>query len=93
MQEKIQKILSDRHASFSVLLSNGLMDIWGSAMLNIKSEGYTIKCNEPRVADSQKFSDTIHIEIPYGHSTEFLIQSSRSALILRAQDNWSVLCA
>ncbi|XP_031494500.1 uncharacterized protein LOC116260355 isoform X3 [Nymphaea colorata] len=88
MQEKFQKILSDRHASFSVLLSNGLMDIWGSATLNIKSEGYTIKCNEPRVADSQKFSDNIYIEIPYGHSTEFLIQSSRSALILRAQDNW-----
>ncbi|CAN6482822.1 unnamed protein product [Victoria cruziana] len=88
MQERIEKILHDGHVSFSVSVSTGLMDIWEPATFKIKRRGYTIKGSEPRGTYSHDFSDTIHIQIPHGHSPELLINSSRETLILRAEDNW-----
>ncbi|KAG0498388.1 hypothetical protein HPP92_003079 [Vanilla planifolia] len=88
MQEQIEKTLSAGHASFEVALSARYLDIWEEAVLAIKREGYSIKCNGPRgVVVTEKFLPTTIVTIPYGHTKEFSIQSS-DAYILRTGDSW-----
>lgn len=90
MQEQIEKTLSAGHQSFEVALSARYLDIWEQAVLAIKREGYSIKCNGPRgVVVTEKFLPATTITIPYGHVTEFSIQCSNGAeYLLRARDSW-----
>ncbi|XP_058091666.1 uncharacterized protein LOC131237736 isoform X2 [Magnolia sinica] len=77
MQEEIEKTLFIGHTSFEVSLSAGCLDIWEPAILAIKREGYSIKCNGPRgVVITEKFSPSIAVTIPCGQTAEFSIVSS-----------------
>ncbi|XXG85234.1 hypothetical protein AAC387_Pa11g0349 [Persea americana] len=77
MQRQIEKTLSDGQKSFEVLLSAGHLDTWDPAILAIKREGYSIKCNGPRgVVVTEKFSRSTYVEIPYGFPTGFTVHSS-----------------
>lgn len=89
MQERIEKTLSIGHASFEVSLSAGCLDIWEPAVLAIKREGYSIKCNGPRgVVVTEKFSQSTAVTIPYGQATEFSILSSTGTeYLLRTTDS------
>lgn len=90
MQEQIEKTLSAGHASYEVALSARFLDIWEQAVLAIKREGYSIKCNGPRgVVVTEKFLPTTAISIPYGQPTEFSILCSNGAeYLLRTRDSW-----
>lgn len=89
MQEQIEKTLLIGHTSYEVSLSAGYLDIWEPAILAIKREGFSIKCNGPRgVVVTEKFSRSIIVEIRYGHPTEFSIHSSTgNEHLLRAAAN------
>ncbi|KAK1280177.1 hypothetical protein QJS04_geneDACA002853 [Acorus gramineus] len=77
MQEQIEGILSIGHTSYYVSLSAGVLDIWEQAILAIKREGYSIKCDGPRgVVVTEKFSPNTATTIPYGYPTEFVIHGS-----------------
>ncbi|XXG83895.1 hypothetical protein AAC387_Pa10g1543 [Persea americana] len=77
MQEQIEKSLSVGRTSFEVKLSAGCLDIWERAVLAIKREAYSIKCNGPRgVVVTEKFSPSTSVTIPYGEATGFIIYSS-----------------
>ncbi|OVA07595.1 hypothetical protein BVC80_8965g25 [Macleaya cordata] len=74
MQEQIEKTLYSGHASYEVSLAVGYLDIWEPAILAIKREGYSIKCNGPRgVVVTEKFLPITTVTIPYGHPTAFSI--------------------
>ncbi|KAI0491746.1 hypothetical protein KFK09_026006 [Dendrobium nobile] len=90
MQEQLEKTHSVGHASYEVALSARYLDIWEQAVLAIKREAYSIKCNGPRgVVVTEKFLPNTTITIPYGHVTEFSIQCSNGAeYLLRARDSW-----
>ncbi|KAM3405729.1 hypothetical protein ACQJBY_000004 [Aegilops geniculata] len=80
MKELIKKILSAGHVSYEVLLPVRFIDMWEPAVLAIKREGYSIKCNGQRgVVVTEKFQQATAINIPYGHPTEFSIQSADGA--------------
>jgi hypothetical protein len=52
--------------------------MWGPAVLAIKREGYSIKCNGQRergVVITEKFQHATGINIPYGTLSEFSITS------------------
>ncbi|VAH11972.1 unnamed protein product [Triticum turgidum subsp. durum] len=80
MKELIKKVLSAGHVSYEVLLPVRFIDMWEPAVLAIKREGYSIKCNGQRgVVITEKFQQATAINIPYGHPTEFSIQSADGA--------------
>ncbi|KQK08171.1 hypothetical protein BRADI_2g40100v3 [Brachypodium distachyon] len=80
MKELIKKILSIGHVSYEVLLPVRFLDMWESAVLAIKREGYSIKCNGQRgVVVTEKFQQATAINIPYGRPDEFSIQSADGA--------------
>ncbi|XP_047089581.1 uncharacterized protein LOC124701545 isoform X1 [Lolium rigidum] len=80
MKELIRKILSIGHVSYEVLLPVRFIDMWEPAVLAIKREGYSIKCNGQRgVVVTEKFQQATAINIPYGRPIEFLIQSADGA--------------
>jgi len=77
MKELIKKILSIGHVSYEVLLPVRFIDMWEPAILAIKREGYSIKCNGQRgVVITEKFQQATAINIPYGRPIEFSIQSA-----------------
>ncbi|KAJ6814149.1 uncharacterized protein M6B38_140130 [Iris pallida] len=77
MHEQIERTFSIGHMSYEVSLSVNYIDMWEQAILAIKREGYSIKCNGPRgVVVTEKFLPTTAITIPYGHPTEFSIQTA-----------------
>uniref|UniRef100_A0ACD5ZAB2 Uncharacterized protein n=8 Tax=Avena sativa TaxID=4498 RepID=A0ACD5ZAB2_AVESA len=79
MKELIKKILSIGHVSYETLLRERFTDMWEPAVLAIKREGYSIKCNGQRgVVITEKFQQATDINIPYGYGnrTEFSIQSA-----------------
>ncbi|KAG9449990.1 hypothetical protein H6P81_009955 [Aristolochia fimbriata] len=92
MQGQIEKTLSAGHVSYEVSLSAGCLDIWEPAILAIKREGYSIKCNGPRgVVVAEKFFPTTSVTIPFGHSTEFSVLSSSGVeYLLRTADSSSL---
>ncbi|KQK07940.1 interleukin-1 receptor-associated kinase 1 isoform X2 [Brachypodium distachyon] len=80
MKELIKTSLSIGHASYEVLLPVRYLDMWEPAVLAIKREGYSIKCNGQRgVVITEKFQQATAINIPYGRPTEFSIQSADGA--------------
>ncbi|CAM0958966.1 unnamed protein product [Alopecurus aequalis] len=80
MKELIKKILSIGHVSYEVLLPVRFIDMWEPAVLAIKREGYSIKCNGQRgVVVTEKFQQATTINIPYGRPIEFSIQSADGA--------------
>ncbi|XP_074579917.1 uncharacterized protein LOC141836348 isoform X2 [Curcuma longa] len=88
MQEKIKRTLSSGHATYDVSLSTRYLDIWETAILAIKKEGYSIKCIGPRgVVVTEKFKKNTTISIPYGHPTEFLIQEASGEYLLRTEES------
>ncbi|XP_020268739.1 uncharacterized protein LOC109844188 isoform X2 [Asparagus officinalis] len=89
MQKQIENTLSIGHISYEVHLSAKYLDIWEQAVLAIKREGYSIKCNGPRgVVVAEKFQSTTTITIPYGHPMEFSIQCANGdEYLLRAKDS------
>ncbi|XP_077244076.1 uncharacterized protein LOC143884411 isoform X2 [Tasmannia lanceolata] len=91
MLEQIQKILSVGITSFDVELSEGCLDIWEEAILAIKREGYSIKCNASRgVVVTEKFMPSTAVTIPYGNATEFsILSSSGTERCLRTTDSRS----
>ncbi|KAL6865180.1 hypothetical protein ACP4OV_016331 [Aristida adscensionis] len=79
-KELIKKILSIGHVSYEVLLPVRFLDMWEPAVLAIKREGYSIKCNGQRgVVVTEKFQQATAINIPYGRPTEFSILSADGA--------------
>uniref|UniRef100_A0ACD5YXN5 Uncharacterized protein n=3 Tax=Avena sativa TaxID=4498 RepID=A0ACD5YXN5_AVESA len=79
MKELIKKNLSIGHVSYETLLRERFTDMWEPAVLAIKREGYSIKCNGQRgVVITEKFQQATDINIPYGYGsrTEFSIQSA-----------------
>ncbi|XP_043706260.1 uncharacterized protein LOC122655933 isoform X2 [Telopea speciosissima] len=88
MQEQIEKTLYSGHASYEVSLSAGYLDIWEPAILAIKKEGFSIKCNGPRgVVVTEKFQPSTTVTIPFAHAIEFSILSSGGAEHLLRTDN------
>ncbi|XP_042379016.1 uncharacterized protein LOC121971690 isoform X7 [Zingiber officinale] len=87
MQEKIKRTLSSGHATYDVSLSTRYLDIWETAILTIKKEGYNIKCIGPRGVVTEKFQKNTTISIPYGHPTEFLIQEASGEYLLRTEES------
>ncbi|RCV16175.1 hypothetical protein SEVIR_3G119000v4 [Setaria viridis] len=79
-KELIKKILSMGHVSYEVLLPVRFLDMWEPAVLAIKREGYSIKCNGQRgVVVTEKFQQSMTINVPYGRPTEFSIVSADGA--------------
>ncbi|RLN29766.1 uncharacterized protein C2845_PM05G26640 [Panicum miliaceum] len=79
-KELIKKILSTGHVSYEVLLPVRFLDMWEPAVLAIKREGYSIKCNGQRgVVVTEKFLQAMAINIPYGRPDEFSIVSADGA--------------
>ncbi|OQU86515.1 hypothetical protein SORBI_3003G102400 [Sorghum bicolor] len=82
-KELIKRTLEIGHVTYEVqvqLPQVRFLDIWEPAVLAIKREGYSIKCNGQRgVVITEKFQQGTAIHIPYGHPTEFLITSAASA--------------
>lgn len=91
MQEHIERTLNIGQVSFEVSLSARVLDIWEHAILAIKREGYSIKCNGPRgVVVTEKFVQATIISIPYGQPTELIIQcASGDEYLLRTDENSS----
>jgi len=79
-KELIKKILSTGHVSYEVLLPVRFLDMWEPAVLAIKREGYSIKCNGQRgVVVTEKFQQAMAINVPYGRPNEFSIVSADGA--------------
>lgn len=79
-KEHIKKILSLGHVSYEVLLPVRFLDMWEPAILAIKREGYSVKCNGQRgVVVMEKFQQAMTINIPFGRPTEFSILSADGA--------------
>ncbi|GJM94244.1 hypothetical protein PR202_ga10874 [Eleusine coracana subsp. coracana] len=79
-KELIKKILSIGHVSYEVLLPVRFLDMWEPAVLAIKREGYSIKCNGQRgVVVTEKFQQATVINIPFGRPNEFSIISADGA--------------
>ncbi|KAI3970497.1 hypothetical protein MKX01_024144 [Papaver californicum] len=77
MQEQIEKTLHSGHASYEVSVAVGFLDIWEPAILAIKREGYSIKCNGPRgIVVTEKFLPITTVTIPYGSPTSFSISGA-----------------
>ncbi|WOK93497.1 hypothetical protein Cni_G02195 [Canna indica] len=88
MQEQIRRTHSIGHVSYDVSLSARFLDIWEPAILAIKKEGYSIKCNGPRgVVVTEKFQQNTTVTIPYGHPTEFLIQDNSGEYLLKTEES------
>ncbi|KAM6563148.1 hypothetical protein CsatB_023146 [Cannabis sativa] len=74
MQNHIEKILHNGHASYKVLYSSGYLDIWEPATLAIKRDAYSIKSSSANgVVLTEKFSPSTIVAIPYGSLAEFNI--------------------
>ncbi|KAF8723972.1 hypothetical protein HU200_020975 [Digitaria exilis] len=79
-KELIKKTLEIGHVTYEVqvqLPQVRFLDMWEPAVLAIKREGYSIKCNGQRgVVITEKFQQATAINIPYGRQTEFSIISA-----------------
>ncbi|PUZ57659.1 hypothetical protein GQ55_5G447600 [Panicum hallii var. hallii] len=78
-KELIKKTLEIGHVTYEVQvqLPVRFLDMWEPAVLAIKREGYSIKCNGQRgVVITEKFQEATAIKIPYGRQTEFSIISA-----------------
>uniref|UniRef100_A0ACD5VF53 Uncharacterized protein n=1 Tax=Avena sativa TaxID=4498 RepID=A0ACD5VF53_AVESA len=79
-KELIRKTLEAGHVSYQVQLPQvRFLDMWEPAVLAIKREGYSIKCNGQRgVVLTEKFQQATAINIPSGfeRATEFVIVSA-----------------
>lgn len=96
MHSCIEKTLYSGHASYKVSLSTRYLDIWESATLAIKRDGYSIKVNGPGgVLVSEKFSQSTIVTIPYGSPTEFSILDSRGVehLLKAENDQGDINCS
>ncbi|CAO2161827.1 unnamed protein product [Urochloa humidicola] len=76
-KELIKKTLAIGHVTYEIqvqLPQVRFLDMWEPAVLAIKREGYSIKCNGQRgVLITEKFQQATSIQIPYGRQTEFSI--------------------
>ncbi|WVZ71921.1 hypothetical protein U9M48_020450 [Paspalum notatum var. saurae] len=85
-KELIKKTLEIGHVTYEVQVQLPyripqqqvrFLDMWEPAVLAIKREGYSIKCNGQRgVVITEKFQQETAIYIPHGSSTEFSITSA-----------------
>ncbi|CAO2204962.1 unnamed protein product [Urochloa humidicola] len=79
-KELIKKTFAIGHVTYEVqvqLPQVRFLDMWEPAVLAIKREGYSIKCNGQRgVVITEKFQQATAIQIPYGRPTEFSIISA-----------------
>ncbi|XP_047054957.1 uncharacterized protein LOC124661144 [Lolium rigidum] len=79
-KELIKKTLEAGHVSYQVQLPQvRFLDMWEPAVLAIKREGYSIKCNGQRgVILTEKFQQESAINIPWGYdrAKEFVIVSA-----------------
>ncbi|XP_010230339.1 uncharacterized protein LOC100836432 isoform X2 [Brachypodium distachyon] len=78
-KELIKRTLEVGNVSYQVQLPVKFIDMWEPAVLAIKREGYSIKCNGQRgVVLTEKFQQATAINIPPGYerATEFLIVSA-----------------
>ncbi|KAL6847736.1 hypothetical protein ACP4OV_021864 [Aristida adscensionis] len=81
-KELIKRTLEIGHVTYEVQvqLPVRFLDMWEPAVLAIKREGYSIKCNGQRgIVITEKFQQATAISIPYGHPTEFSITSADAA--------------
>ncbi|TVU22275.1 hypothetical protein EJB05_31959 [Eragrostis curvula] len=78
-KELIKRTLEIGHVTYEVQVQMPVrfLDMWEPAVLAIKREGYSIKCNGQRgVLITEKFQQATLINIPYGRLTEFSITSA-----------------
>ncbi|XP_062191403.1 uncharacterized protein LOC133895251 isoform X2 [Phragmites australis] len=78
-KEVIKRTHEIGHVTYEVLvqLPVRFLDMWEPAVLAIKREGYSIKCNGQRgVVITEKFQQATAINIPHGRPTEFSITSA-----------------
>ncbi|KAF8724793.1 hypothetical protein HU200_020728 [Digitaria exilis] len=76
-KEHIKKILSTGHASYEVLLPVRFLDMWEPAVLAIKREGYSIKCNGQRgVVVTEKFQQAMTVWFPKSSSLKLLCDNN-----------------
>ncbi|KAF8087580.1 hypothetical protein N665_0578s0032 [Sinapis alba] len=88
MQSHIEKNLHSGHASYTVSVATGFLDIWEEATLSIKKEGYSIKCNNDIIV-AEKFSSSTVVTIPFGQPAEFVIAASDGSEYSVRADNGS----
>ncbi|GJN06065.1 hypothetical protein PR202_ga23750 [Eleusine coracana subsp. coracana] len=78
-KELIKRTLEIGHVTYEiqVQLPVRFLDMWEPAVLAIKREGYSIKCNGQRgVVITEKFQQATVISIPSGSLSEFSITSA-----------------
>ncbi|CAN6163677.1 unnamed protein product, partial [Urochloa humidicola] len=77
-KEYIKRTFEIEHVTYEVQvqLPVRILQLWEPAVLVIKKDGYSIKCNgQSGVVISEKFQHVTTIKIPYGQPTEFSITS------------------
>ncbi|KAG9147445.1 hypothetical protein Leryth_020424 [Lithospermum erythrorhizon] len=94
MQNCIKRTYDNGHASYSVSMSIGYIDMWEPATLSIKKNSYSIKSNgSSGVVVSEKYSQSIIVSIPFGSLMEFSIMDSRGEeRLLRADSTETNFC-
>ncbi|XP_010243004.1 PREDICTED: uncharacterized protein LOC104587195 isoform X2 [Nelumbo nucifera] len=90
MKEQVESALYSGHASYEVSLSAGYLDIWEPAILTLKKEGFSMKCNGPRGVFTEKFLPSTVVTIPLGHPTAFSILSDGTEHLLQTKDSSSL---
>ncbi|GKV25432.1 hypothetical protein SLEP1_g34872 [Rubroshorea leprosula] len=89
MQTHVVKTHQNGHVSYEVSLSTRYLDIWESATLTIKREGYSIKgSGASGIVVTEKFSPNTVVTIPFGDPTHFsIIGSSGVNYLLRVESS------
>lgn len=89
MQNIIRRNLHDGQASFRISQPVGYLDMWESATMVVKKEGFSIKGSGSNSSLlMEKFSPAPTVIVPFGYPTEFsIIGSSGVENLLRAEND------
>ncbi|XP_017242292.1 uncharacterized protein LOC108214672 isoform X2 [Daucus carota subsp. sativus] len=88
MHNIIRRNLQAGQASYRISQSVGYLDMWESAILVVKKEGFNIKGTGSSTSlVTEKFSSATSVVVPCGHPTEFSIISGGVEYHLQAENS------
>ncbi|XP_073111623.1 uncharacterized protein [Elaeis guineensis] len=80
MQQEIEGFISAGRALFNVLLLMDSSEDWEPTVLTLKRSSYQIKVSSTEeVVVEEKYSSSLYIKVPCGHSAQFVLISSAGA--------------
>lgn len=80
MQQEIERYISAGRAQFNVLLLMDSSEDWEPTFLTLKRSSYQIKVSHTEeVVVEEKYSPSLYIKVPCGHSAQFVLISSAGA--------------